>query len=161
MGKACMAAAILLGVLSSEACSHEPPAAAAAAPLDRAMASPAARLSTGSDVPHGDHNPHHGGVVFMHGELHFEVVLDRTGHHRIYFSDAVRADLPASVASAVSLVITRAGGVPESLPARIDESGESWAAEGKPVETPEATARIAFSTGDGPYWIDTPFRAVP
>jgi hypothetical protein len=160
MGKACMAAAILLGVLASEACSHEPQAAAAA-PLDRAAASPADRISTGSDVPHGDHNPHHGGVVFMHGELHFEVVLDRTGHHRIYFSDAVRADLPASVASAVSLVITRAGGVPESLSARIDESGESWAAEGQPVETPEATARIAFSTGDGSYWIDTPFRAVP
>jgi len=150
-------ALLLPGLLSLGACSHEPQAAAAA-PIASATAA-AASSTTASDVPHGDHNPHHGGVVFMHGELHFEVVLDRGGHHRIYFSDAVRADLPASVASRVSLVITRPEGDAETIAARIDESGESWRADGRPVIA-AATARISFTTGDGPYWIDTPFGMV-
>jgi len=149
-------ALLLLGLLSVAACSPEPQAAAA---VPIASATAPAATSTGSDVPHGDHNPHHDGVVFMHGELHFEVVLDRSGHHRIYFSDAVRADLPASVASDVTLVITRADADAESITARVDESGESWRADGRPVNT-DASVRISFATGDGPYWIDTPFAAV-
>ncbi len=148
---------LLLGLLSLGACSHEPQAAAAA-PIASATASAATDVA-GSDVPHGDHNPHHGGVVFMHGELHFEAVLDRRGHHRIYFTDAVRADLPASVATSVALVITRPGGDAESLTASIDESGESWKADGRPVNA-DATARISFTTADGPYWIDAPFGVI-
>ena len=35
----------------------------------------------------------------MNGEMHYEVVFDRDGKHRVWFSDAVREDLPASVAS--------------------------------------------------------------
>ena len=44
----------------------------------------------------------------MKGDLHYEVVLDPTGRaHHIYFSDALREDLPASIASDVVLTIRR------------------------------------------------------
>src|SRR2546427_733599 len=88
----------------------ETPRSRAHAPASTAAA-PAATASSaaGSTVPHGDHNPHHGGVVMMKGDdLHYEVVLDPAGRaHRVYFTDAVREELPASVASDVVLTIKR------------------------------------------------------
>lgn len=114
-------------------------------------------------MPHGDHQPHYGGVVYMHGDMHFEVVLDRSGRHRVYFSDAVRADLPASVASSVTLTVTRPGWSPEQIAATIDENGEGWRADGAPVGPGEASARVAFvvknERDDDAYWIDVPFMA--
>ena len=126
-------------------------------------------VPTAAPLPHGDHQPHHGGVVYMTGDLHFEVVLDRQGRHRVYFSDAVRADLPASIASSVTLTVMRPGWSPEQISGTIDEQGEAWRADGAPVETGEATARVAFvvkgamSNGEQgePYWIDAPFLPEP
>jgi hypothetical protein len=140
-------------LIVASGCSSDPQAAAVADP-------PAATISdadANAAVPHGDHSPHHGGIVLMNGEIHFEVVLDRDGRHRIFFSDATRADLPASVASQVSLIVTRPGDDPESLTAQIDDSGESWRAEGRPVHSGEATARVSFVASGEPYWIDLPF----
>src|SRR3954466_13521081 len=57
----------------------------------------AAATSAGT-VPHGDHNPHFGGLVLMNGDLHFEVVLTRDGSARVYFRAATRAELPAAAA---------------------------------------------------------------
>jgi hypothetical protein len=108
-------------------------------------------------MAHGDHNPHHGGIVYMYKEVHYEVVLDRDGHHRVYFSDATREDLPASVASSVTLTIERPDFTPETVRAAIDEQGESWRAEGAPVAGAGATARVAFVISGEPYWIDVPF----
>jgi len=43
---------------------------------------------------------------------------------------------------------------------QIDETGESWVGSGRPVATPAtATARLAFSIRQDPYWIDIPFTA--
>jgi hypothetical protein len=126
--------------------------------------SPAAAASEGagrSAVPHGDHTPHHGGVVMMKGEdLHYEVVLDPAGRdHRVYFSDAVREDLPASVASDVAITIKRPSEPDETVAMRIDDTGESWIGSGRSVANPgAATARLAFSIRREPYWIDLPFR---
>ena len=69
----------------------------------------------------------------MYKEVHYEVVLNRDGHHRVYFSDATREDLPASVASSVTLTIERPDFTPETVRAVIDEQGESWRADGAPV----------------------------
>ena len=107
-------------------------------------------------MPHGDHHPHHGGTVYMYKEVHYEVVLDRDGHHRVYFSDATREDLPASVASSVTLTIDRPGFTLETVRAAIDEQGESWKADGAPVAG-GVTARVAFVLSGEPYWIDVPF----
>ncbi len=133
----------------------EPPAADAAAPAATASA------AAGSTVPHGDHNPHHGGVVMMKGDdLHYEVVLDPAGRaHRVYFTDAVREELPASVASDVVLTIKRPSPPDERIAMQIDEAGESWIGRGQPVANPAATiVRLAFSIHHEPYWIDLPFR---
>jgi hypothetical protein len=110
-------------------------------------------------MPHGDHNPHHGGIVMMKGDLHYEVVVDPTGHaHHLYFTDAVREDLPASVASTATLTIHRPGADDESIPLSIDETGESWTGSGKPVEAgPKTSVRVTFTLrNDTPYFIDLP-----
>jgi hypothetical protein len=125
-----------------------------------ATASTAAGDSTpGGTVPHGNHNPKFGGVVLMNGDVHFEVVLHRDGKYQVYFSDATRAELPASVASEVSVTVMRAGAPPEPIKLQIDDSGESWVGQGKPVPAGELTARVAYSSHGQPYWIDVPFGA--
>ena len=129
------------------------------------VAAPAASASTiaqgagGSAPPHGDHNPHHGGVVLMNGDLHYEVVLDPAGRsHRLFFSDAVREDLPASIASSVALTILRPDATDELIPLQIDGAGESWTGSSRAVTDPaKTTVRVAFTIKGEPYWIDVPF----
>ena len=122
----------------------------------------AAPATAGGSMPHGDHNPHHGGIVMMKGDdLHYEVVLDPAGRgHHVYFTDALREDLPASVAADVVLTIHRPKAADERIPLRIDDAGESWVGSGQAVADPAtASARVAFSIGHEPYWIDLPFTA--
>lgn len=90
-------------------------------------------------------------------DLHYEVALDATGHaHHVYFSDALREELPASVASDVVLTIRHPA--EERIAMQIDDTGESWVGGGRPVEAPaNATARLAFTVAHEPYWIDIPF----
>jgi hypothetical protein len=140
--------------------SPEAKRSATAAPPATSTSSPAAAAGAPA-APHGDHNPHHGGVVLMNGELHYEVVLDAAGRsHRLFFSDAVREDLPASLASSVALTIRRPGDPDESIPMQIDASGESWTGSGRAVADPaKTTVRVAFTIKGEPYWIDVPFQA--
>jgi hypothetical protein len=143
---------VLLGLLVSTACSAPPatPAADTAKP-------PADSQHAGITTPHGDHSPHHGGIVMMNGEIHYEVVLDKTGKHRVWFSDAVREDLPASIASGVVMVITRPMGVAETLPLAIDESGESWVAAGAPLDESGTMVALRYSVRGEPFEIEIPF----
>ena len=149
--------AILLAGAAFAACSRTP-----AAPPVAQVAAGATATATGGPVPHGDHNPHHGGVVLMKGDdLHYEVVLDRTGRaHRVYFTDGVRDDLPASIASEVVVTIRRPGAPEERIALQIDDAGESWVGSGREVADPAAaSARVAFAIRQEPYWIDLPFAA--
>jgi hypothetical protein len=140
--------------LVSASCSNQPEAEAAAAePLSASV------QSGGTAVPHGDHRPHYGGVVMMKGDLHFEVVLGANGTHRVYFSDAVRAELPASVASEVTLTVSGPAMAIETLRGIVDDSGESWIARGSPLTGDGVVARVAFVVDRMPYWIDVPFSA--
>ena len=147
-----VAAAALLAACGRSPASAPPaasvPSAEAGAPLE-------------GTATHGDHNPHHGGVVLMKGDLHYEVVLDATGRaHHVYFSDALREELPASIASDVVLTIRHPG--EERIAMQIDETGESWVGAGRPVEAPaNATARLAFAIEHEPYFIDIPFTSAP
>jgi hypothetical protein len=115
-------------------------------------------LASCSQAPaHTDHLPRHGGLVLMNGDLHFEVILNKEGRHCVYFSDAARAELPASIASQLTITITQHEKVSETLNARIDADGKRWVADGKPVDDVNAVARVAFNAQGKPYWIDVPF----
>ena len=115
-----------------------------------------ASIPSGGTVPHGDHNPHHSGLVLMNGDEHFEVVLRRDGNHQLFFSDALRTELPAAMASSVAVTITRPGRTTETVALRIDDSGESWVGSGRPIEDDAASARVAYTAHGKPYFIDVP-----
>jgi len=93
----------------------------------------------------------------MYGDLHYEVVLNPRGEHRVYFSDAQRAELPASVTPELTIAVTHEEGVSESLQAEIDPSGRFWVTHGRPVENLSAMARISFVVEGKRYWIELPF----
>jgi hypothetical protein len=113
--------------------------------------------NTHAASPHGNHDPRHGGMVFMKGDLHFEVVLSPNGTHRIFFSDAVRAELPASMASEVTVSFSNGESATETLSGEIDDSGESWVVSGSPLKGKDITARVSFVVGNEAYWIDIPY----
>lgn len=93
----------------------------------------------------------------MNGDIHYEVVLSREGAHRIWFTDPVRADLPASVATDVTMIITRPGEPDETLKLAIDETGESWIATGRPVPTTDAYVKITYAMQREPHEVEIPF----
>lgn len=109
--------------------------------------------------PHGDHTPHHGGLVLMNGDIHYEVVLGRDGHHRIWFSDAVRSDLPASIAQNLTLEIARPSTPVEVVKPAIDESGESWVATSRPIEGDGVMVKIRYALQGEPHEVEVPFIA--
>ncbi len=145
----CLAAALLLA-----GCSNQPAAPAARAPAAAAPVDPQHQGMVGA---HGDHSPHKGGMVLMNGDIHYEVVLSRDGAHRIWFTDPVRAELPASVATNVRMVITRPGEPDEVLPLAIDDSGESWIAKGRPVPGNDAYVKITYAMQGEPHEVEVPF----
>jgi hypothetical protein len=142
----------VLGFMVLAACSRNP-----AEPVAERTTKPTDAQHAGITTPHGDHSPHHGGIVLMQGELHYEVVLDPKGKHAVWFSDAVREDLPASVASRVTMTVMRPGAAPEALTLAIDESGESWVASGQPVAGSDVMIKLAFAARGEPVEIEIPF----
>jgi hypothetical protein len=126
-----------------------------------ANSSPPDSQHAGITTPHGDHSPHHGGMVLMKGELHYEVVLDPNGKHAVWFSDAVRTELPASVASKVEMIVTRPAASPERLTLAIDDSGESWVAAGKPVAGNDVFVLLTFTARGEAFEIEIPFVPPP
>ena len=136
---------VLLGACSPKPA--EPPAETTKKPVDSQHA--------GITTPHGDHSPHHGGLVMMNGEIHYEVVFDQKGRHRVWFSDAVREDLPASIASNVVMTITPKMGAVETLALKIDDSGESWVADGNPLASGDIV-RLTYSIRGEPLEIEIP-----
>src|SRR4051794_41096301 len=132
-------------------------AAAAAEATARADAPATEPPAASSGMAHGDHNPHHGGVVYMYDDMHYEGVLDPGGHHRVYFTDSAREDLPASVASTVTLSVERPKDVPENVSGTIDPQGESWVLDGQRVTDKDTSVRVSFVVKGTPYWIDVPF----
>ena len=142
-------------LFAAAACANEP--ASTPAPAAASTPAPAADAQHRNVVgPHGDHSPHKGGLVLMNADIHYEVVLNRDGRHRIWFSDAVRNELPASLASGVTLTITRTGEPDEVLALAIDDTGESWIAAGRPV-TGDAYVKVAYALQGEPHEVEVPF----
>lgn len=111
----------------------------------------------GITTPHGDHSPHHGGLVLMNGDLHYEVVLDPRGQHRLWFTDAVRQDLPASIARNVTMTVTRPNEAPERITLEIDDAGESWMARGRTVQGDGVMVKVNYNVRDAPHEVEIPF----
>jgi hypothetical protein len=111
----------------------------------------------GITTPHGDHSPHHGGMVLMQGELHYEVVLDPKGKHSVWFSDAVREELPASVASTVAMTIERPDAPAETVVLAIDDSGESWIANGRSLTGKDVMVKLMFTARGEAHEIEIPY----
>ena len=89
-------------------------------------------------------------------DLHYEVVLDPAGrNHRVYFTDAVREELPAAAASDVVLTIKRPSESDEMIAMRIDEAGESWGGMRRAVANPGGDNRAAglFNSSRAGTWI--------
>ena len=143
---------VAIVAMAATACSSPGPDQAATATVK-----PKDSQHAGITTPHGDHSPHHGGMVLMQGELHYEVVLDPKGRHSVWFSDAVREDLPASVASKVAMTVMRPGAAPETLALAIDESGESWVASGRPVSGGDVMVKLAFVARGESHEIEIPY----
>jgi hypothetical protein len=96
----------------------------------------------------------------MNGDVHYEVVFDRKGRHEIWFSDAVRSDLPASVATGVTMEVTRPGAPPEILKLSIDDAGEAWIAAGRPLDSEGATVIVRYALQGVPHEIEIPVVGV-
>lgn len=141
--------ALVAALIMSAACSKPPESS------PQAVSKPKDSQHAGITTPHGDHSPHHGGLVMMNGEIHYEVVFDQKGKHRVWFSDAVREDLPASIASNVVMTITPKMGAVETLALKIDESGESWVADGNPLASGDIV-KLTYSIRGEPLEIEIP-----
>jgi hypothetical protein len=133
------------------ACSRETP------PAPALNATPRDSQHAGITTPHGDHSPHHGGMVLMNGELHYEVVFDRAGSHRVWFTDAVRQELPASTARDVRMIVTRPDGPSETIALEIDDAGESWVASGRPVEGENVMVKVSYAVRGVAHEVEIPF----
>ena len=107
--------------------------------------------------PHGDHTPHKGGMVLMNGDIHYEVVLSREGQHRIWFSDAVRAELPASVATGVTHDHHPAGRARRGAGAGHRRQRRVVDGRGRPVTGDDAYVKINYALQGEPHEVELPF----
>lgn len=106
--------------------------------------------------PHGDHTPHHGGMVLMNGDIHYEVVLASGGRHEVWFSDAMRNELPASIASGVTLEVARPGEPIEVVALTIDDAGEAWVGQGRALTGDGIMAKLKYALQGEPHEIELP-----
>lgn len=111
--------------------------------------------------PHGDHNPHHGGIVLMYGmDLHYEVVLSPGGKVQLWLSDGARDDLPAAAVADVAVEIERSGGKRETVDMAIGATGENWEGQGHAVKDADAVLHLAFVFHDEAAVVSFPVPAL-
>lgn len=151
-----IALAALIGVRCGSSSAET---AARAADTGAAASSSAATAATApAATPHGDHSPHHGGAVLMLRDLHYEIVFEKAGRVSVYFTDAVRNDLPASVVSDVYLEIDRPTHRVERIEMAIDPTGERWEGKAMPVKQDDAIVRVAFTFQGEAESVDLPYH---
>ena len=150
-----MRAAVFCLILAAASCSkpEAPP------PAPDTGAAPKDAQHAGITEPHGDHSPHHAGLVLMNGDVHYEVVMHASGKYEVWFTDAVRTELPASVASRVRVQVTRPQKPPETVPLQIDDAGESWVGQGQPVTGEGVMVKVTYDLKGQPSEVEMPFVA--
>jgi hypothetical protein len=123
--------------------------------LSGLLSAPLAALAH-NGVVHGDHDAHHGGFVMMYRDLHCEVVLKAGGGVQLYYTDAARADLPASVVSQVAVEIEKSAGKPESVSMSLSAGGDYWEGKAKAAITPASMLHVAFVFQTEPVVVNLP-----
>jgi hypothetical protein len=147
-------AGVVLGGIVTIGCTRPEPA-----PVPHSTNAPKDAQHAGITEPHGDHSPHQGGVVLMSGDVHYEVVMRPSGKYEVWFTDAVRTELPASIASNVRVQVTRPAGPMESIPLAIDDAGESWVGQGQPVSGDGVMVKVSYDLKGEPSEVEMPFVA--
>jgi hypothetical protein len=108
--------------------------------------------------PH-DHTSHHGGLVLMDGELHFELFVGFDGRHRVHYTDGQRRPLPPAAMKSVRLTIKHGEGKIEEL-TLLPAEGGSWRATGRAIEGAAIDVTLTHLTRAGHrYSIDVPAYA--
>lgn len=150
---------LLLFVSASASACADRPADPTGAVEGRSSAAPRDAQHQGVIGPHGDHTPKHGGLVLMNGDVHYEIVLAPDGRHQLWFSDALRNELPASVASGVSMEVSRPASESERVALAIDEAGEAWVGRGRPLSGDGVVVTVRYTLhGDAqPHEIEIPY----
>ncbi len=151
----CRRALVTGAVVLAAACGQP---SAPAVPVEATRA-PADAQHAGITEPHGDHTPHQGGLVLMNGDVHYEVVMHPTGKYELWFSDAVRTELPASVATNVRVHVTRPGAPEETIALAIDDAGESWVGQGQAVSGEGVMVKVTYDLRGIPHEVEMPFVA--
>jgi hypothetical protein len=77
----------------------------------------------------------------------------------VWFSDAMRNELPASIVKGVAMEIVRPDAPVESLALAIDEAGEAWVAAGRPLAGEGITVKLRYTLDEQPLEIEIPYVA--
>jgi len=109
---------------------------------------------------HGNHDAQHGGFVMMYEDLHFELAAASMGGVEVYYTDALREQLPAATVSDVVVEIERTDGSTEYLDMAISSDGGFWTGASKPITSADDIIRVGFVFQDNPLVLDVPFSAM-
>ncbi len=110
---------------------------------------------------HGNHDAKHGGFVMMFLEMHFELVVGEEGGVKLYYSDPMRNDLPASVVADVSIEIERENNEIEPVSMSISSSGDLWQGDSRALNSENDIVRVGFLFQGEPFVLDIPAMVLP
>lgn len=122
-----------------------------------------ARIKAFERVPHGDHNPRHGGMLFMASDQwhHLEGALIAPDVFRVYFYDDMTRPMPPA-GFVVTASRADANGTPTGpvLPLSTGADGSTLEAHIAGAAPPmNVKLRVAFKPGDAPQAFDFTFPA--
>ena len=104
--------------------------------------------------PHTDHSPHHRGVLTMHGNIHHEAVVERSGRVTVHFTDAYRRPISPSVVSKLEVIFNPDQPNEEVLKLSPNATDSYWEGKGSPVDGSGVTVQVAYDFQDEPYAIE-------
>jgi hypothetical protein len=103
-----------------------------------------------------EHFAPHGGVITAAKDGHCETVLLPKGGVRVYLTDAASRDLPATLASDVSVEIEGGDKKTDTVPMTISAGGDFWEGPYKPVTDAKGIVHLAFVLQGEPVVVDLP-----
>lgn len=103
-----------------------------------------------------DDEPHHGGVVRPHKDLHLETAVLPQGGVQVYFSDAMGEPLPASAVTDVDVEIDHPGAKTDAVTMAIDPTGVFWQGKAAVLADPKAILRVGFVFQGAPGLVELP-----